>query len=133
MNRLATLLCCAVLAGAAGAAKAMRPAPDLLDLYAQAYAEGAFGFSCYPALYRGGPGHPRYERMRRALHHRRLRIRDRLVAEYVAERIETIEREHDEAEHGVYRTGCDLAETERARQRYRQMLQTLGQRLHLPR
>lgn len=126
------LLSCALSACAAGSGR-IGAGVDTLDLYAEAYGAGALGFSCYPALSVGGPGDPLYERLRHALRERRLRVRAVLVAEFGAERVEEIERASDEQEHGVFRTGCDLEETERARLRYRRLLRALEIRARLRR
>lgn len=107
-------------------------AADPLTLYGAAYATGAYGFSCYPAAYRGGPGEPRIERMREALRDRRLRVRERLITQYGEAGIDEIERAHQEAERGIYRSPeCDLDDTARARERYRHLLQRLEGRLGL--
>ena len=124
------MLVASLLAGCATATS--QRAADPLILYSSAYATGAYGFSCYPAQYRGGPGEPRIERMREALRDRRLRVRERLIAQYGEARIEEIERAYAEEERGVYRSpGCDLDDTARARERYRHLLQRLEGRLGL--
>jgi hypothetical protein len=125
-------LSCALAACASGNGR-IGAGVDTLDLYADAYGWGALGFSCYPALYVGGPGDPQYERLRHTLRERRLRIRAVLVAEFGAERVDEIERVSDEQEHGVYRTGCDLDETARARLKYRRFLHALEIRARLRR
>ena len=104
---------------------------DTLDLYADAYASAGLGFSCTPPLHEGGPSDPHYDFMRRALRERRFRVRERLVAEFGAARIDELERTADEQEHGVYRTGCDLDETARARTWYQRVLHELEIRTHI--
>ena len=122
MRPSAFLLFC-LLAGCAAARE--RATADPLALYGDAYATGGYGFSCFPARYRGGPGDPRIERLREALRARRLRVRERLAARYGEARLAEIEREADAVEDGVYRTGCDLDDTAHARTRYLHMLERL--------
>jgi hypothetical protein len=126
-------LAASVLSGCLAGHARIGTGVDTLALYGEAYATGAVGFSCTPAVYPGGPGDPRYERMRHELRDRRLRVKERLALDVGVAAIEKIEREQDEQEHGIYRTGCDVQETDEARFRYRTLLSELERRTGLRR
>ena len=127
MKSVPLLACCALAACASGERP---PAPsDILGLYAHAYAEGSYGFSCTPAAYVGGPEHPRYTRLRERLGDRRRSIRERLARRFGSGRLDDIEDRHQEEMHNVHFLSCNRTGTRRARYRYRRLLGELERRL----
>lgn len=133
-----TLLAPLLLLGLLATAAAARPGPaerradyertPLLDLCQAAYSWGAVAFSCTPAVYPGGRERPGYDKMRRRLGDRMGRVRARLVTAHGEAPVAEIERVHDEAQHGIYRTGCDEHATPRGRARYARLIELLERR-----
>jgi hypothetical protein len=115
-----------VLGLAAGGAEAKAGGrPDPFELYADAFSSSRIGFSCTPAAVPNGPAVPDYDRMRRALARRLGRVAERLSILTDPSRIDALEQEIVDEEHGVYRTGCDLEETRQARLHYGRVLRQL--------
>ena len=128
-------LCLASLCLAACAADIWRSTEvsDPVALYGRAYSSGLFGYSCHPSWSPGSPEGPRYERVRRANEQRQRKVRNRLIEEFGAERLEAIEREAEEQESSVslYRS-CDPDATDRARRTYATLLRRLEARAAAP-
>jgi hypothetical protein len=131
--RSSTIMAALALAACAARASDSKPGTDL-ERYAKLISLRGAGFSCLRATRPGGTPLPRDWRLHEATWHLQEEIRQVLIRREGKDRVLKVENPEGE-DYDPLMTGapCSVTASDRARQRYRDVLYEMRKRLGLPR